>query len=139
MFRRARYQQGNLKRVKRQSGPDAWIFRWYEIQDDGHTKYRKVVVGNVEKYPTESAAQKAVEALHITINQETPRAALNRISFGTLVSHYLETELPEDQMRAKVPEANSTVVTYKRYLQKWILPRWKANSLRDIEPIAIED
>lgn len=139
MFRRARYQQGSLKRVKRQSGPDAWIFRWYEIQDDGHTKYRKIVVGNVEKYPTESAAQKAVVALRITINQETPRAALNRISFGTLVSHYLETELPEDQMKAKVPKANSTVVTYKRYLQKWILPRWRAYSLRDIEPIAIED
>lgn len=139
MFRRTRYQTGSLQRVKRRKGPDVWIFRWYEIQTDGATKYRKSVVGNVEQYATESAAQKAVDALRITINQDTPRAVLQRISFETLVSHYLEAELPEDQTGAKVPKAYSTVVTYKRYLKKWILPRWKSYSLREIEPMSIED
>jgi integrase len=139
LFRRTRYQTGSLQRVKRRKGPDAWIFRWYEIQTDGATKYRKSVVGNVEHYPTESAAQKAADALRITINQDTPRAALQRISFETLVSHYLETELPEDQTGTKVPKAYSTVVTYKRYLKKWILPRWKSYSLREIEPMSVED
>ena len=90
MFRRTRYQTGSLQRVKRRKGPDVWIFRWYEIQTDGATKYRKSVVGDVEQYATESAAQKAVDALRITINQDTPRAVLQRISFETLVSHYLE-------------------------------------------------
>ena len=139
MFRRTRYQKGSLQRVKRQKGPDAWIFRWYEIQGDGATRYRKTVVGNVGQYPTESAAQRAVAALRITINEITPQAELQRTSVETLVSHYLTTELPEDQTKAKVPKAHSTVLTYKRYLKKWILPKWGSYPVREMEPLAIEN
>ena len=35
MLRRARHQKGSLQRVKRKSGQNVWIFRWYEIQPDG--------------------------------------------------------------------------------------------------------
>jgi len=66
MFRRARHQKGSLQRVKRKSGQTVWIFRWYEIQPDGSTRYRKVVVGSVEEFKTESDAQKAVDALRLT-------------------------------------------------------------------------
>ncbi len=31
MFRRTRYQQGMLSRVKRKHGPDCWAFRWWDI------------------------------------------------------------------------------------------------------------
>src|SRR5580692_12291501 len=62
-MRRARHQKGSLQRVKRKSGESVWIFRWYEIQPDGTKRYRKVVVGTVEEFKTESDAQNAVDAL----------------------------------------------------------------------------
>ena len=97
------------------------------------------MVGTVEEYKTETDARQAVDALRITINQEAPAVRVRRISFETLVSHYLQRELPQDQTKAKVPKAHSTAVTYRRYLRKWILPRWKNYSIHDIQPIAVED
>ena len=47
MSRRTRYQQGSVQREKRRSGPDVWIFRWYETGIDGKSKYRKAIVGTV--------------------------------------------------------------------------------------------
>ena len=139
MFRRARYQKGSLQRVKRKQGPAVWIFRWYEVQADGRKAYRKTVIGTVEEYKTERDARQAVDALRITINQEAPAVTVPRITFETLVSHYVQNELPEDQTKAKVPKAHSTAVTYRRYLNKWIVPRWTGYALRDIQPIAVEN
>jgi integrase len=128
-----------LQRVKRKSGATVWIFRWYEVQTDGQKTYRNRVIGTVDDFRTEADARKAVDALRITINQEAPLAGVPRIDFETLVSHYLQKELPQDQTKAKVPKAHSTAVTYRRYLRKWILPRWKSYRIRDIQPIAVED
>jgi integrase len=113
LFRRARYQKGSLQRVRRRNGPAVWIFRWYEVQADGRKSYRKTVIGTVEEYKTERDARQAVDALRITINQEAPAVTVPRITFETLVSHYLQNELPEDQTKAKVPKAHSTAVTYR--------------------------
>ncbi len=38
-----------------------------------------------------------------------------------------------------MPKAHSTAVTYRRYLNKWIVPRWTGYALRDIQPIAVEN
>ncbi len=139
MFKRTRYQRGSLQRVKRKVGPAVWIFRWYEIQDDGSKTYRKTVLGSTEEFRTETEAQIAADALRININNETPRVCVQKMTFGGLVEHYLLNQVPEDARKAKVPKAHSTAVTYKRYLKKWILPRWKTYSIRSIEPIAVED
>ena len=120
MFRRARYQQGSLTVLKRKSGPAVWVFRWYETQSEGRKVYRKSVVGTVDVLKTEADARRRIDALRITINQETSAAKTQQVNFETLVAHYLEKELPEDATRAKVPKAHSTAVTYRRYLRRWI-------------------
>jgi integrase len=53
MSRRTRYQQGSVQREKRRSGPDVWIFRWYETGVDGKNKYRKAIVGTVASYTSD--------------------------------------------------------------------------------------
>ena len=103
MFRRARHQRGSLKRVKRKSGKTVWIFRWYETEIDGSKKYRKVVVGSAEEFKTEASAEQAVDALRLSINQQTPRQQLQPISFETLVQHYREHEMP-DVFNKRQPE-----------------------------------
>jgi len=148
MFRRARHQKGSLQRVKRKSGQNVWIFRWYEIQPDGSKRYRKVVVGSVDEFRTESDAEKAVDALRLTINEQTPRQQLKEISFETIVQHYRQHEMPDIfYKKSKLPEdvaedtdrkSYATQDTYEGYLKKWILPRWKSYRLRDVKSVPVE-
>ena len=148
MFRRVRHQKGSLQRVRRKSGQNVWIFRWYEIQSDGAKRYRKVVVGTVEEFKTESDAQKAVDALRLTINEQTPRQQLKEISFDTVVQHYRQHEMPDIFYKnSKLPEAivqddnrksYATQDTYEGYLKKWILPRWKSYRLPDVKSVQVE-
>ena len=148
MFRRTRYQQGSLQRVERKFGPAVWIFRWRETQIDGSRKNRNVLIGTVDEFKTESEAQKAVDALRITINEQTPRQQLKEISFETLVQHYRHHEMPDifyrkGQLPAEVAEDDNrksyaTQDTYEGYLKKWILPRWKSYRLPDVKAVQVE-
>lgn len=137
-----------LNRVKRKSGQSVCVFRWYEIQLDGTKKYRKVVVGTAEEYKTEAEAESAVDALRLTINEQTARQQLREIAFGTLVEHYRQHEMPD--IFYKNPELPDCVAkdedrksfatqhTYQGYLKKWILPRWKCYRLLDIKAVHVE-
>jgi integrase len=148
MFRRARHQQGSLQRVKRKSGETVWVFRWRETQIDGSRKYRKMLVGSVQEFKTESEAQNAVDALRLTINEQTPRQQLKDISLQTLVDHYRQHEmpdifykksqLPEDVAEDENRKAYATQDTYEGYLKKWILPRWRSYRLPDVKPVHVE-
>ena len=70
---RACYQFGNLTRKKRAKGRDTWEFRYYESTEQGDRRRKSCIVGTVEKLPTKAHAQKAVEALLLTLNSETPQ------------------------------------------------------------------
>ena len=149
MLRRARHQKGSLKRVRRKSGQFVWVFRWYETQIDGTKKYRKVVVGSVEDFRTEAAAQQAVDSLRLAINEQTPRQQLQAISFETLVQHYREHEMPdifcksqldklEESAQVEGRKSYATQDTYEGYLKKWILPRWRSYRLGDVKTVQVE-
>jgi integrase len=123
---RAHYQNGSLTREERKKGPDVWVFRWREETPAGRVK-PKVVVGTVERYPTKAAAQKAVEALRININQNTWMPS----TLEQLVTHYRETELPK--------KAYSTSQVYGFCLDGWILPKWGEYALADIKTVRVEE
>lgn len=123
---RARYQNGSIKREARKQGPAVWVFRWREDTPTGRTK-RKEIIGTVEQYKTKASAMKACELLRISINRET-RVPL---TFGELVTHYREKELPKN----KTPY---TVEVYTGYLARWIQPEWKDHRLSEIHAVAVE-
>ena len=150
MFKRTRYQHGSLGVVERKNGQKVWVFRWWQTRIDGSKKRPKIVVGSLKDYPTKSDAQRAVEALRITINEQTPRQQLREISVATLVQHYREHELPDIFDKTpplrEVPEEEeeegrktyATQETYEGYLKKWILPRWGSYRLIDVKAIQVE-
>ncbi len=70
---RTRYQFGSLTRKKRAKGSDAWEFRYYESTEKGARIRRTATVGTVDKYKNKALAQKAVEALLLKLNSETPQ------------------------------------------------------------------
>jgi integrase len=146
MFKRTRYQQGSLHLVERKNGQKVWEFRWWQTRIDGSKKRPKIIIGSLEEYPNESSAQMAVDALRITINEQTPRQQLKQISIATLVEHYREHELPDifyktpptDDEPEEDRKAFSTQETYEGYLKKWILPRWGPYRLIDMKAIQVE-
>ncbi len=135
MFRRSRYQQGSVQREKRKSGPDVWVYRWYEVGSDGASKYRKAIVGTVLTLPTEVAALKAAHALRIDANQQTPQTESGPSTIAELVAHYRLKELSGDSNGRK---AFSTRDGYECYLDNWILPRWQNHKLNQVKPVAVE-
>ena len=135
MFRRTRYQQGSVQREKRKSGPDVWVYRWYEVGSDGASKYRKAIVGTVLTLPTEVAALKAAHALRIDANQQTPQTESGPSTIAELVAHYRLKELAGDSNGRK---AFSTRDGYECYLDNWILPRWQNHKLNQVKPVAVE-
>ncbi len=66
-MRRSRFQQGSLQLVERKGGRKAWEYRWYEVQPDGSRRRRNLVLGTLEQYPNETAAQKGVAVLRVDI------------------------------------------------------------------------
>jgi len=92
-MRHTRYQQGSLKLAERKKGK-VWEFRWRDVQLDGSIRRRNIVIGTLDEYPNESAAQAAVDALRLSINQQTPHQLLNAVKVETLVQHYREHEPP---------------------------------------------
>jgi integrase len=144
-MRRTSYQKGSLKLAGRKKGK-AWEYRWREVQIDGSIRRKNIVIGMLEEYPNESAAQAAVDAIRLQINQQTSQQLIKSITMATLVNHYCQHELPDvfNKTKPKAGERDentksyATQVTYEGYLKKWILPRWGACRLTDIKATAVE-
>jgi hypothetical protein len=144
-MRRACYQRGSLRRIRRKDGTTVWVYRWRETQIDSTRKRRAIIVGAVEDYPTESLAQAAVDSLRLTINQTVPQELIKDISVETLVSHYREHELPDifhkenpERISGDERKSYSTQDTYDGYLRKWILPRWRSYRLSEVKAVEVE-
>jgi len=88
MFRRTTYQQGSLKLEERKRGPHVWIFRWWDTDANGKRVYRKQQLGDLNEYPDELAAQAAADALRLTINLQSQRSGVSRMTVQCLWEHY---------------------------------------------------
>src|ERR1700677_3961170 len=136
MSRRTRYQNGSVQREKRRSGPDVWVFRWWELGSGGVSKRRKAIVGTVLTLPTEAIALKAARALRIDANSQTPQAESGPETIAELVAHYRLKELKEDSHSRK---SFPTRAAYRSNLDNWVLPRWGELKLDQIKPVAVEE
>lgn len=123
----SRLQQGSLLKLKRKSGPDVWVFRWYE-ETNGTRTYRKRTLGTVVRYPHLRDAEKAADALRNTINAEFTVPE----TIAELVTHYRSHELTEDKKAYATVEANT------HYLTNHIVPKWGALYLSDIRTVDVE-
>jgi integrase len=128
MFKRTRYQFGNLDVKRRKRGPDVWVYRYRTAKAGGGRKQASVVVGTVDQYPTEAQAWKAAESLRLSANPDNAKAAA--VTLRALAEKYRTDELPELR--------HSTQLAYSSYLDTHILPKWGEYSLDAIQPFAVE-
>jgi integrase len=123
----SRIQQGSLLKLKRKSGPDIWVLRWYE-ETNGKRVYRKRTLGNVLRYPHQRDAERAADALRSSINSEfvVPETV------SELVTHYRKHELTIEK------KSFATIETNTQYLENHILPKWGARYLTDVRTVDVE-
>jgi integrase len=128
-LKRTRYQFGRLELKRRKTGPDVWVYRYYERNLDGSATDRSVRLGSTDNYPTETRARAAAErkGLPLLANPDHPNR--NTISVGMLSGRYLAEE---------IPERYSTGRSYKSYIKKWIEPKWKEYALGEVKSLAVE-
>ncbi len=131
MFKRTRisYQQGSLTLEERKRGPAIWVYRWWEKNLNGKPVRRKSQIGTLERYPKQSAAQSAADALRLTINNQARQKALPK-TLSTLWEHYSCEELPLKEI--------STQDTYTVMVKNWVLPRWGTLSLDRVKTVEVE-
>jgi integrase len=87
-------------------------------------------VGTVEKYRTKALARKAVEALLLKLNSETPQQRMAMVTFGAICDRYFEEEIPERYSASK---------SYRSNIKNYLKPRWGSYLLDHIRPMAVED
>jgi integrase len=125
MSQRARFQQGMVYRVKRKQGPDCWIFRWREEGADGKRVRRKMTLGTVKEYSTETSALKAAQVLRVTINAEQSQSSQQPVSVLALINHFKEHELgPIEDGEEEEGRAFSTRSTYIDILDFHVAKKW---------------
>ena len=134
MFRRTRYQQGSLSKEARKSG-DVWIYRWRDRLPTGDRCKRKQIIGTVAQYRTESAARRAVEVLHLDINNQSFEPVAQPKTVAELIEHYKLKELGEDRPN----KAATTCNIYRLVLKNWIGPRWGGYRLTDVRTVEVEE
>lgn len=130
MFKRTRYQHGSVEREERRKGPAVWVYRWWEEDLHGKPVHRKLRIGSVEEYPSQSAALVAADALRLTINNHLAHKGLQRTTVSVLWEHYCREELPLKEM--------STQDAYTQYANNWILPRWGDLPIEQVKTVEVE-
>jgi integrase len=80
-----------------------------------------------------------VKSLYLPINHPAPNNNGRPVTFSDIAGHYIQEELTEEQNQASAPKAYSTTTTYRRYLRKWVLPRWGDQAALMIQPLDLED
>ena len=131
MFKRTRYQRGNLNLEPRKRGPAVWVYRWWERDTNGKPVRKKVQIGDADAYSTESAAQAAADALRLTINNlDTALQRCQKLTVAALWEHYCREELPRNEL--------STQDSYSAYAKNWILPRWGDYPLKTVKTVEVE-
>jgi integrase len=123
----ARYQYGNLTLRKRKKGPDVWQFRWME-----NGKPKSVLVGTIEKYPSKSDAERAVEHLRVKVNAQSPQQQFHAISVGALIDRFMEEYAPKRCRR-------HTQRNYRGLFENHIRPRWGGEFVEKVRTIAVEE
>ncbi len=129
---RVSYQEGSVERVHRAKGPDQWVYRWWSTTPEGKRLHRSKVIGSIERYPTLTAARRAVQNFRAEVNADHQTAG--RITVSEAWGHFQANEL-RDKDVARSP---TTVQSYLDWFRLHIIPTWGKVALDDVKAVAVE-
>ena len=126
-----RYQEGSIDRISRAKGPDVWVYRWRELQDDGSRVQRKKTIGTVEQYPKKADVKREVENLRSEINAKAER--VGKITVADAWGHFQIHELRD----ACANRSETTISRYLELFEKNILPEWGNVPLDEVKQFGL--
>jgi integrase len=117
-----------LCKEKRTTGT-MWVFRWSE-EVNGQRRQHKDVIGSTKQFKTEAAAEREADRMRCKLNEDKQQLSLKHMTFGELVNHYLNHELPN--------KSKSTCKTNKLYIKNWINPAWNGCTANEMKTMELE-
>ena len=122
------YQNGWIETRPSKKQGLVFVYRWRERSPDGGYTKLSELIGPVSVLKTETNAWRAVEHRKLEINSEDSKR--ETVTVNTLISRYLEEELPELR--------HSTADAYRSYLANHIKPRWGNHPVAELKPLGVE-
>jgi integrase len=123
-----RYQNGTVELGKTAAGP-TWYIRFTTPPSPGIPSQRpRLRIGLKSQYPTKAKASRAAQQLRDTFNNSPESLCAPLRTFGDLVARY---------EREEMPERFSTRRGYLKMHRLYIVPRWGATLLSDIEALEV--
>jgi integrase len=123
--KRARYQQGSIKKVARAKG-FAWEVRFSSTVNG--TRTRKTLIFESDSHPTEASVRKAIQTQVALANSQNERSKV-AARFGALTDLYRREQLPNLR--------NSTRQKNAYLLRDFIEPKWADEMLQKVTPLKV--
>ena len=141
-FRRQRFQRGSLRRVARSDNKWAWEYRY----KDPATGNNKSMYLSTEKFPTQVAAERYLEAFVLKLNSENPTLAILEPTFAAILDRFIEEERlleikqrrPGDRCEGEGELSYSTVISYLSVIKR-VRERWGTTRITRMKPLGVQD
>ncbi len=141
-FRRQRFQRGTLRKVVRANNQWAWEYRY----QDPLSGKRKSMFISTEKFPTQVAVERHLEAFVLKLNSENPALAVLEPTFDAVLDRYIEDERlleikqlrPGDRSPAEGGLSYATVTSYLSVI-KLVRQKWGSTRLTRIKPVQVQE
>lgn len=141
-FTRQRFQRGTLRKVARANNQWAWEYRY----QDPTTKTRKSMFLSIEKFPTQVAVERHLEAFVLKLNSENPTLAILEPTFAAILDRFIEEEKlleikqrrPGDRCVSEGELSYSTVVSYLSVI-KHVRAKWGTTRITRMKPLGVQE
>jgi integrase len=141
-FTRQRFQRGTLRKVARANNQWAWEYRY----QDPTTDKRNSMFFSAEKFPTQVAVERHLEAFVLKLNSDNPTLALAAPTFNAVLDRFVEDERlleikqrrPGDRCDVEGELSYSTVISYLSVI-KQVRVQWGTTHIARMKPLAVQD
>jgi len=141
-FTRQRFQRGTLRKVARANNQWAWEYRY----QDPTTNTRKSMFLSIEKFPTQVAVERHLEAFVLKLNSENPTLAILEPTFAAILDRFIEEEKlleikqrrPGDRCESEGELSYSTVTSYLSVIKR-VREKWGTTRITRMKPVQVQD
>jgi len=141
-FRRQRFQRGTLRKVARADNQWTWEYRY----QDPITGTRKSMFLGTDRFPTQVAVERHLEAFVLKLNSENPTQAILEPSFNAVLDRFVEEEKlleikqlrPGDRNGLEGELSYSTASSYLSVI-KQLRAKWGSILITRIKPVQVQE
>jgi integrase len=141
-FTRQRFQRGTLRKVARANNKWVWEYRYQDPLTDRRTS----MFLSTQKFPTQVAVERHLEAFVLKLNTDNPTLAIHEPTFNALLDRFIEDERlleikqqrPGHRSDVEGELSYSTVVSYLSVI-KQVRVQWGTTLITRVKPLKVQE